>query len=31
MKQIHMPPYVAKFAKDYIGADFLIKYGWNLA
>jgi len=34
MKQIPLPPYLAKFAKDYkdyIGADFLIKYGWNLS
>ena len=31
MKQIPLQPYLAKFAKEYIGADFLIKYGWNLA
>jgi hypothetical protein len=29
-KQIPMPPYLAKFAKDHLGPDFLIKYGWNL-
>jgi hypothetical protein len=29
-RQIPMPPYLAKFAKDHLGADFLIKYGWNL-
>ena len=31
LKQIPLQPYLAKFAKDYIGADFLIKYGWNLS
>jgi len=31
IKQIPLQPYLAKFAKDYIGADFLIKYGWNLS
>jgi hypothetical protein len=30
-KQIPMPPYLAKWAKDHMGADFLIKYGWNLS
>ena len=30
-KQIPLQPYLAKFAKEYIGVDFLIKYGWNLA
>jgi hypothetical protein len=29
-KQIPMPPYLAKFAKEHLGPDFLIKYGWNL-
>jgi hypothetical protein len=29
-QQIPMPPYLAKFAKEYLGPDFLIKYGWNL-
>ncbi|MDR2784495.1 MAG: hypothetical protein LBB83_01120, partial [Treponema sp.] len=27
---IPMPPYLAKFAKEHLGPDFLIKYGWNL-
>jgi hypothetical protein len=31
MKQIPLPPYLAKFAKDHFEADFLIKYGWNLS
>ena len=26
-----MPPYLAKIAKEKIGADFLIKGGWNLS
>ena len=30
-KQIPMSPWLAKFAKKYMGADFLIKYGWNLS
>jgi hypothetical protein len=30
-KQIPMPPYLAKWAKDHMGAGFLIKYGWNLS
>ena len=30
-RSIPMPPFMAKFAKDYIGADFLIKGGWNLS
>jgi hypothetical protein len=29
-KQIPLPPYLAKFAKEKIGADFLIRHGWNL-
>jgi hypothetical protein len=29
-QQIPMPPYLAKFAKERLGPDFLIKYGWNL-
>ena len=28
---IPMPPWLAKFAKKYMGADFLIKYKWNLS
>ena len=31
MKQIPMPPYLAKFAKEHFGLDFLRKYGWNLS
>jgi hypothetical protein len=31
MRQIPLQPYLAKFAKDHFGADFLIKNGWNLA
>ena len=31
IKQIPLQPYLAKFAKEYIGADFLLKTGWNLA
>ena len=31
MKQIPLPPYLAKFAKDHFEADFLTKYGWNLS
>jgi hypothetical protein len=30
MKLLPMPPYLAKFTKEYLGPDFLIKYGWNL-
>ena len=30
-KQVPLQPYLAKFAKEHFGADFLIKYGWNLA
>jgi hypothetical protein len=30
-RQIPMSPYLAKFAKQYLGADFLVKYGWNLS
>jgi len=26
-----MPPYLAKVAKEKIGAEFLIKGGWNLS
>jgi hypothetical protein len=31
MKSIPMPPYLAKIAKEKIGADFLINNGWNLS
>jgi hypothetical protein len=30
-KSIPLPPYLAKWAKKRIGADFLIKEGWNLS
>jgi hypothetical protein len=26
-----MPPYLAEFAKSHLGADFLIKNGYNLS
>ena len=29
-KQIPLQPYLAKFAKEHFGPDFLVKYGWNL-
>jgi hypothetical protein len=30
MKSLPMPPYLAKFAKEKIGVDFLLQGGWNL-
>jgi hypothetical protein len=30
-KQIPLPPYMAKFVKEKIGADCLINGGWNLS
>jgi hypothetical protein len=30
-KQVPLQPYLAKFAKEHFGADFLIKTGWNLS
>jgi hypothetical protein len=30
-RSIPMPPYLAKVAKEKIGADFLIDGGWNLS
>jgi hypothetical protein len=30
-RQIPMPPYLAKFAKDHFGLDFLKQNGWNLS
>ena len=30
MKQMPLPPYLAKMAKDYFGADCLKRTGWNL-
>ena len=31
LKHIPLQPYLAKFAKEHFGADFLVKYGWNLS
>ena len=31
MKQIPLPPYLAKMAKKYFGAETLVKTGWNLS
>jgi len=31
MKTTSIPPYIAKVIKEKVGADFLIKEGWNLA
>jgi hypothetical protein len=30
-KTIPMPPFMAKFWKDHIGADGLLQLGWNLS
>ena len=30
-KQIPLQPYLAKFAKEHFGVDFLLNSGWNLA
>jgi hypothetical protein len=30
-RQIPLPPYLARWAKKRLGADFLIKNGWNLS
>jgi hypothetical protein len=30
-KQIPIPPYIAKFIKDYLGLDTLLEGGWNLS
>jgi hypothetical protein len=30
-RSIPLPPYIAKWAKKRLGADFLIKNGWNLS
>jgi hypothetical protein len=29
-KQVPLEPWMAKWAKDHLGADFLIQSGWNL-
>ena len=31
IRTLPMPPYLAKVAKEKIGADFLINGGWNLS
>ncbi|MDR1468171.1 MAG: hypothetical protein LBT00_02635 [Spirochaetaceae bacterium] len=31
MKQVPLAPHLAKFAKEFIGVDFLIKGGFNLS
>jgi hypothetical protein len=31
IRQVPMPPYLAKIAKEKLGADFLLNGGWNLA
>ena len=31
MKTAPIPPYIAKVIKEKVGADFLIKEGWNLS
>ena len=30
-RSIPLPPYIAKWAKKRLGADFLIENGWNLS
>jgi hypothetical protein len=30
-QHIPMPPYLAKFAKEHLGPDFLTENGWNLS
>jgi hypothetical protein len=30
-KQAPIPPFLAKVFKEYVGADYLIQSGWNLA
>jgi hypothetical protein len=30
-EMIPMPPYMAKWAKDHLGTDFLVEGGWNLS
>ena len=30
IKQLPLPPYLAKAAQKYFGADTLVKIGWNL-
>jgi hypothetical protein len=30
-RSIPMSPFLAKFAKEHLGTDFLLKGGWNLS
>jgi hypothetical protein len=30
-QQIPMPPYLAKFAKEHLGPNYLIEHSWNLS
>jgi hypothetical protein len=30
-EMIPMPPYIAKWAKDHLGVDWLTEGGWNLS
>ena len=31
MKTAPIPPYIAKVIKEKVGADFLVREGWNLS
>ena len=31
LRRIPLQPYLAEFAKNHFGADYLIKGGWNLS
>ena len=31
IKQLPLPPYLAKAVKEYLGTDTLLKTGWNLS
>jgi len=31
IKQLPLPPYLAKAVKKYFGVDMLLKMGWNLS
>jgi len=31
MRAVPLPPYMAKVAKEWAGADFLVQGGWNLS
>ena len=30
LKKLPLQPYLAKFVKEHLGADFLLSLGWNL-